>query len=433
MERDTRRLYTLKGAGSVPPEGPEHRTDVHVPPASATPQIAVGGGEAGIPSTVRRVQESTKSSARLGRGVTCPECGQRFASNAAFCPFDGARLAAAPHAKVGQDASPWVGRVLSGRYQVARSLGAGRVSEVFEAVHLELGRSFAVKVLSESFALEPNAASAFLREAQAQARVDHPGVVRVTDFGELGDESHLPKRPFFVMELCPGTTLRRLLHRGPLDPRRAAHVLRAVADALLAAHAVGVIHRDVKPENIMIDGNDGDRVRVLDFGIARVSGKKTLSGGGPVFGTPEYTSPEQASGGEVSPKSDQYALGVIFFELLTGKLPFTGLAPAEILSKQMYQRAPHAQEANPEVDLTIWDPIVARLLEKRPTRRFESLEGLILAIDQGLSRRRTTTGRRGRVDSVPPLRPGSSGTTRPVRESASDLVNGDPCGLPRDK
>lgn len=358
-------------------------------PAISEPVVSSGVVPTDLTAT-QRTFEPAKSAARLGRRQLCPSCGLRFGDTARYCPFDGAELSG--------DETPrrdeWIGTVLSGRYIIDRFLGEGQMGEVYQVTHQQLGRVFAVKILKESFTTQPGLGGRFLREARAAARVEHPNAVRVTDFG-----TH-EGRPFFVMELLPGVSLRRLIERGPLDPRRAALIVRQVAEALCAAHGAGVVHRDLRPESILVDANDGDRVRVLDFGMARILDEPSITEPGRIWTTPEYVSPEQAAGGSVDPRSDQYALGVLFYELLTGRPPFQGTLD-ELLSKHMYQKPVAPSDRLPGVDVGMYEPIVLRCLEKRPAARFESVERLLAYLDRAIGRRSRRKSRRGRVDSVP--------------------------------
>ncbi|HEV3193778.1 MAG TPA: serine/threonine-protein kinase, partial [Polyangiaceae bacterium] len=249
----------------------------------------------------------------------CPTCGQRFSVDAAFCPFDGVNLTAVLEPL----GDPLVGTTVDGRYQVLEVLGEGGMGRVFKVRHSSLERIFAMKVLRRDLASDEQLADRFTHEAKATASVRHQNVVQITDFGML------PERiPYFVMELLVGRTLRQLLKAGPVPVDRGARIVNHVARGLEAAHAAGVIHRDLKPDNVFliesprVDASGAPweeqgssrsssdlEVRVVDFGAAKIIGASPITRTGIVFGTPHYMSPEQASGQPVDHRADVYALG----------------------------------------------------------------------------------------------------------------------------
>ncbi len=247
----------------------------------------------------------------------CPTCGAEYRDNAQFCPHDGTTLvsvAAAPD-------DPLIGQVLAGRYEILSKLGEGGMGSVYAARHRTLGRIDAVKVLRPE-AADADAGRRFLREAKLAARINHPNAVVIHDFGQT--ESGMT---FLAMEYIQGQSLTKLLQReGPFPPARVVNIIRQVAWALDAAHQLGVIHRDLKPDNIMV--TEGDRVKVVDFGIAKaVGGQESLvpmTQVGFVVGTPHYMSPEQVMGSELDARSDVYSLALIAYEMLTGARAFVG-------------------------------------------------------------------------------------------------------------
>ncbi len=253
---------------------------------------------------------------------------------------------------------------LAGRFQVVRSLGAGGMGEVFEARDEVLGETVALKVLSALASLEPEAVERFRREAVAARRISHPNVVRLYDIGEDRDII------FLSMEYVPGTTLaERIRRQGRLDPAEVRSLGEQICDALEAAHGRGVVHRDLKPHNILID--QSDRFRVIDFGVAKLPYLQGLTTTGLVLGTPEYMAPEQIRGGQVDGRSDLYSLGAIVFHALTGRPPFTGESAIAIGFAHCNQEIPSVKSAHPDLS-EAWDTVLQRALAKDPAERFES-------------------------------------------------------------
>lgn len=231
-----------------------------------------------------------------------------------------------------------VGTVVGGRFRVQELLGEGASGEVYVAEHADLGRSYAIKVLKETVEADGTMVERFRREARAAGRLDHPNIVYISDFGRMEDG-----RLYLVMEYVPGVTLQDALKATPgrkMPRSRALEILRQTAGALNAAHAANVVHRDIKPSNLLLSAapGGGDRVKILDFGLAKImieSELTALTGRGEMFGTPAYMSPEQARGDPIDAKTDLYALGILGFELLTGRLPFLSKSiPHMMLSHQ---------------------------------------------------------------------------------------------------
>jgi len=222
------------------------------------------------------------------------------------------------------------GRCLGGRYRVGALLAAGGMGEVWAARDLLLDRPVAVKVLGGALAGDGRAAERLRREARAAGRLDHPNIARVLDLGEQDG------RPYLVMELLEGESLAARIDRaGPMAPAEAARVVAAVADALQAAHAAGVVHRDVKPGNVFLTSAGG--VKVLDFGIAAAAGQTDLTTGD-LLGTAAYLAPERALGRPATPAADLYSLGVVLYELLAGRRPFQGGSDVELAMAQVNAR-----------------------------------------------------------------------------------------------
>jgi serine/threonine protein kinase len=263
-----------------------------------------------------------------------------------------------------------LGQVFANRYRVDALIGAGGMGQVFRARDTREHRDLALKVLHPTRDEDSDRTERFKREIGILSRIKHEAVPAIVDFG-LHDEEL-----FFVSELVDGTDLKtEIKRRGPWLPADAAALAARVADALAVAHALGVVHRDVKPSNIMI-GRDG-AVKLLDFGLARGVGidVTTLTRTGTIVGTPSYMSPEQFDTQGVDERSDIYSLGVVLFEMLTGKLPFTGQTPVAVAIKHKIEpaRPPRALRS----DLPAWiDRVVVRCLEKDPARRFPTAREL---------------------------------------------------------
>ncbi len=257
--------------------------------------------------------------------VECPRCGRCEEAGTALCPTDGAAMQ--------QVAS--VPRTVDGKYRIEQLLGRGGMGAVYRARDMRLDRLVALKVVRAELLGDPEARRRFRREAQIVARLQHPAIVSVYDFGSFHDGG-----AYLVMELVRGEDLRRVLQReGRLDPKRALAILTTVCSAIEAAHREGVLHRDLKPENILLPGGDVE-AKVLDFGVAKVIDDRQASpadaatlvtAAGMIVGTPAYMAPEQLRGGTVDARTDVFSLGVIAFEMLTGELPFGRGSLAEVV------------------------------------------------------------------------------------------------------
>jgi eukaryotic-like serine/threonine-protein kinase len=254
-----------------------------------------------------------------------------------------------------------------GRYRLVRRIAAGGMGEVWEADDTVLGRRVALKVLVEELAADDQATRRFVREARATARLAHPNVARVYDFGRNGGA------PFLVMELLEGRTLADRLGSGPLPPAEAARVAAAVADALDAAHQRGIVHRDVKPSNVMLTAA-GD-VKVMDFGIAAAAGEAHSTTGSGLYATVAYVSPERVAGEPATPASDVYSLGAVLYELLCGRPPFTGGSPALVARAHLHDPPAPVRQLAPWVPPRLAETCEAALA-KDPAARPSSAAAL---------------------------------------------------------
>lgn len=342
----------------------------------------------------------------------CPACAQRFSSDARFCPFDGEPLTES--ARYDPTADPLQGRVIDDRYEILDLIGEGGMGSVYRARHVRLGRSFALKALKRELSVDPELSARFIREAKAAAAISHPNVVQISDFGSLPTG-----QPYFVMELLEGISLSSLVwNDGPLPPVRALKIAREIAQGLAAAHEAGIIHRDLKPDNVHVGRSGDSPVKVLDFGLAKVAGGSKLTRQGIVYGTPHYMSPEQASGEGVDPRSDLYALGVVLYEMLTGRVPFEADSYMGVLTKQLYASPSPPSEllAAPGL-LPPVEQLVLRCLEKRPSKRFASMAAFVDAVDRLLRRLQATPEPAPALEPrpAPPPRPGRLGAPGRMR------------------
>ena len=278
-------------------------------------------------------------------------------------------------------------QLVDNRYRLVKSLGSGGMADVYLAHDDILDRDVALKVMSNRYASDEEFVERFKREAQSAAALSHPNIVSIFDRGESEDGTY-----YIAMEYLPGGTLKnRIVKRGALPARTAAAVALQMAEALRAAHERDVIHRDIKPHNILITGL-GD-VKVTDFGIARAAASSTMTRTGHILGTAHYISPEQAMGEPVGPASDLYSLGVVLYEMLTGELPFDAETPLGIAMKHVNGHLRQPKELNPAVPDGI-NAITLRLLAKNPEDRYSSDAELIEDLERvcaGLDPSGTTT------------------------------------------
>jgi tRNA A-37 threonylcarbamoyl transferase component Bud32 len=349
----------------------------------------------------------------LGLLKECPACGRCYDSVSEHCEADGAELALTMP----------IERTLEGKYRLERALGRGGFGAVFEASDLRLQRPVAAKVMMGSLFGDQTALRRFEREARAAARIDHPHITRVHDYGTVGLGG-----AFLIMELVSGTTWRAELRRaGTIAPSRAAEWFRQLLDGLGFAHGMGIVHRDLKPENVMLvakpDGNLraealAETVKIMDFGLAKVmdaagaGATESVTIAGTALGTIGYMAPEALMGGLVDERTDLFAIGVMVVETITGARPFAGATPEQVLTA-LLRSDYHLSGASTE--MRVLDAIVQRLLAKDPRDRYGSAAELAGELVPALAR----CGGIGAVaaqDGAPPATfDGSAGVTKPER------------------
>jgi eukaryotic-like serine/threonine-protein kinase len=258
-----------------------------------------------------------------------------------------------------------INTLFDGRYRVVRKLGAGGMADVYLAEDEELGRRVAIKILNDRHANDEQFVERFRREAKNAAGLSHPNIVSIYDRGEAEGTYYI------AMEYLDGRSLKeQLVARGPMPIADAIHFARQILNALRFAHRKGVVHRDIKPHNVMVDGDQ--RLKVTDFGIAR-AGASQMTEAGAIVGTAQYLSPEQARGAAVDQRSDLYSIGVVLYEMLTGEVPFTGDTPVEIAMKHLSDTPRPPSTLRPEIPPDL-DMIVLRALAKNPDDRFQTAD-----------------------------------------------------------
>ncbi len=282
------------------------------------------------------------------------------------------RVVAKTSAQSSRGADPLIGKVVAGRYRLEARLGEGGMGVVYRARHVLIDRVVALKLIRPDLRGETHLRAWMLREARAANRVDHAHIIDIHDIGET-EEGEL----YLVMEYLVGIPLSQELARGPMPFPRAIDILEQMCAALARAHDLGVVHRDLKSDNIQLTQRGGrkDFVKILDFGLAAIARDPRLAPKGAVFGTPEYMSPEQARGEEATPHSDLYALGVLLFEMLTGQLPFRSNDREALLEMQRTAPPPKPRALRPDANAQ-GESIALRLLEKDPRKRFQDAHHL---------------------------------------------------------
>jgi len=295
----------------------------------------------------------------------CPVCSTEYADDVKFCPNDGQTLRSTTRA------ADLVGQIVADRYHVVKKLGEGGMGQVYLAEHVKMGRRSAIKVMNPAMVHDPDAVARFNREASNASRINHPNVCAIYDFGETVDGLI-----FLAMEFIEGEPLTDLLEReGALSMSRATAIFLQTADALQAAHELGIVHRDLKPDNIMLTKAT---VKVVDFGIAKAiggdeSGQKVTKTG-LVIGTPEFMSPEQLSGDKLDGRSDLYALALVLYRMLTGKLPFEATTAQEVMVKRLTDDPLTLADARPDLSFPPGlQQVLDTALARTPAERYQSV------------------------------------------------------------
>jgi serine/threonine protein kinase len=350
------------GNPGTPPTGARVPRPPQADPTSATVLSSAQGVASGSVPLVR----------------ACPSCGARFPADFKVCPRDAVPL---------EDSAPpsddhLLGTLVGDAFRIERLVGEGGMARVYEAHHSRLsGKSFAIKVLSPALSHQPDIVARFQREAEAASGIDHPNVVDVYDVNRTSDGT-----PYMVTEFLRGTDFATLLKdRGKLEVGPAIYIVRQVVRALAAAHARGIVHRDVKPENVFLVGDAASPVvKVLDFGISKVGGPEgggaSLTRTGMIMGTPGYMPPEQARGARVDHRADVYGVGAMLYRALTGQLPFDSDDPAEALGAVLTQEPPRPRSVEPSIPEPL-ELVIERAMAKDPDERYPSMAELDADLD----------------------------------------------------
>lgn len=303
----------------------------------------------------------------------CPKCNAQYSSDQAICPIDATTLVDSS-GKTAQVADPMIGRMIADKYRVEKLLGRGGMGAVYEGQHLLLDRRVAIKVLQQNMANDEQAASRFIREAKASARIEHPNAVTIYDFGVLQEGS-----AYLVMEFIKGRSLRQvLIDRVPVRPDQIIDWMIQVCNVVEVAHTQGIIHRDLKPENVMLkESTDGSlMVKVVDFGLAKITSDSTekasvnLTKPGEVLGTPHYMAPEYYEGEIIDKRADVYAIGIMIYEMFCGDTPFTGTVQS-IIGGHLFKDPLPIIKSNPSIH-PVLDAVVQKALKKKRDERIAS-------------------------------------------------------------
>ncbi len=288
---------------------------------------------------------------------TCPQCKMRYPNEATYCFVDGADLVHMKDARIGT--------TIAGRYVIEEAIGEGGMATVYRATQKLTERACAIKIMNSAFARELVVRERFRREAKSAQKLAHPNIIEIFDQGETEDGT-----AYIVMELLVGSSLADVVAKGGMSIKRALGLMIQIARGIARAHDLDVIHRDLKPENIFLckrtDGSD--IVKLLDFGIALSKQDSRLTGAGEIFGTPQYMAPERIQAGEPGPGADLYSIGVVYYELVTGTLPFDAPDIATFFNKHLKETPPPPLTHNPHLPVQLND-LILRLLAKDPKGR----------------------------------------------------------------
>jgi serine/threonine protein kinase len=346
---------------------------------------------AGLTAAGRRLVESGAAPAadENSQGVACPNCNHSLRAGAKFCDDCGFSLASSLDSTLPMSPMPapasrdsFVGKILHSKYQIISEIGQGGMGRVYRARHLGLLEDIAIKVIDKKFVSDANAVERFKREARAAAKLRHPNVISILDV----DETPAPdRRQYIVMELVEGKTLKTVLRdEGKLTIDRAVALIVEICKAVSLAHRQGVIHRDIKPDNIMViqrEGEAGESVKVLDFGLAKMresEDEPSITHLGTLLGTPYYMSPEQCRGEELDARSDVYSLATVLYEMISGAPPFSGSNVTSVCSKHQYEPIPALPSALtvPEGILNVINRGLAKIRDERLASAQQFSDGL---------------------------------------------------------
>jgi tRNA A-37 threonylcarbamoyl transferase component Bud32 len=288
---------------------------------------------------------------------TCPQCKMRYPNEAVYCFVDGADLVALK--------DPRIATTIAGRYLIEEVIGEGGMATVYRATQKLTERPCAVKIMTAALAREAIVRERFRREAKSAQKLAHPNIIEIFDQGDTEDGT-----AYIVMELLKGKSLSEVIAKGPMPIERAILVMIQISRGIARAHDLGVIHRDLKPENIfLVQIEEGpDLVKLLDFGIALSKQDSRLTGAGEIFGTPQYMAPERITAAEPGPSADLYSLGVVFFEIVTGALPFEAPDIATFFNKHLKEAPRPPRTLNPHIPVQL-ENLILRLLAKDPKER----------------------------------------------------------------
>ena len=317
-------------------------------------------------------------------------------------------------------------RVLSGRYRIDESIGRGGMASVYRGYDLTLGRDVAIKILDPELARDAGFRTRFRLEAQAASRMSHPTIVRVFDAGEetesLPDGTTQPV-PYIVMELVSGRLLKDVIEEGPVDAERAVAYADGILEALEYSHRAGVVHRDIKPGNVMVTADD--HIKVMDFGIARAvsDSSSTVAETTAILGTAAYFSPEQAKGEPVDARADLYSTGVVLYELLTGRAPFRGESPVAVAYQHVSETPLTPSEINEDIPRAL-DAVVLRALAKDPFQRYQDSASFRAALTHALTGKAPSRRQLGTLTSelYGPNPRQAAETARSLRQLSTDTT-----------
>ena len=355
----------------TPPMGPGPRAEARIAPAAATRLDFPLAPPPPLPSA----PEPLRLSASRVQPMLCERCGTGYPADHRACPKDGQALLDLSTVEDGL-----IGQVLADTYTVIRAVGEGGMGRVYEARHARIGgKRFAVKVLHPEYAHIPEVITRFQREAEAAASIENSHVGDVYDLGRAADGTS-----FIVAEFLEGRELAEVVReRGVFEVAEALRIVRQICDALRAAHAIGIIHRDMKPENVFLVGDATQpTVKVIDFGISKVIDARgsALTKTGMIMGTPSYMTPEQARGDKVDHRVDVYATGAILYELCTGRRPFDREEPLATVTAVLSEEPIKARLLNPALPLAL-EQVIERAMSKSADARYQSMASLDDALE----------------------------------------------------